>query len=72
MNIMWFSSGVSSFIAGFLAKDEIDEFIYTHIEDQHPDTLRFLHDCEKILNRKITIITSNYYRNVEDVCRLIS
>lgn len=70
MNCMWFSTGVSSFIAAFLAKNEIDEFIYTHINDQHSDSLRFLAESEVILGQKITVMQSEYYRSVEDVCRM--
>lgn len=66
MKICWFSCGVSSFIACYLAKD-IDKIIYTHIEDQHPDSLRFLHDCEQILGREIEIIQSDKYKSVDDV-----
>lgn len=49
MKICWFSTGISSFIACYLAKD-IDEIIYTHVPNQHPDSLRFLRDAEKILD----------------------
>ena len=49
-----------------MAKD-IDEIIYTHIPNQHPDSLRFLHDCEELLGRKITIIQSDKYKDVDDV-----
>lgn len=49
-----------------MAKD-IDEIIYTHVPNQHPDSLRFLHDCEKILDRKITILQSDMYKDVDDV-----
>lgn len=66
MKVCWFSCGISSFVACYLSKD-IDDIIYTHIEDQHPDSLRFLYDCEKILNRKITILQSDKYKNVDDV-----
>lgn len=66
MKICWFSCGVSSFIACYLAKD-IDKIIYTHIEDQHPDSLRFSHDCEQILGREIEIIQSDKYKSVDDV-----
>ena len=59
MKVAWFSAGVSSFVASYLTKD-IDEIIYTHIDDQHIDTLRFLHDAETILNKKIKIIQSHY------------
>lgn len=65
MKVVWFSSGISSFIAAYLAKD-VDEIIYTHIDDQHPDSLRFIKDAEKILDRKI-LITQSPYKNVSNV-----
>lgn len=43
MKVCWFSTGISSFVACYLAKD-VDEIIYTHVSNQHPDSLRFLHD----------------------------
>lgn len=57
--ICWFSGGVSSFIAAYLRKDTIDEIFYIDIPDQHPDTLRFLKDCEKALGKKIEILKSD-------------
>lgn len=65
MKVCWFSTGISSFVACYLAKD-VDEIIYTHIPNQHPDSLRFLHDCEKILGRKITVLQSDRYKDVDD------
>lgn len=47
--------------------EDIDEIIYTHVANQHPDSLRFLHDCERILGRKITILQSDRFRDVDDV-----
>lgn len=66
MKVCWFSTGISSFVACYLAKD-VDEIIYTHVANQHPDSLRFLHDCEKLLGRKITVLQSDEYRDVDDV-----
>lgn len=66
MKICWFSSGISSFMACYLTKD-IDRIIYIHINDQHPDSLRFLHDCERLLEREIEVITSSRYTGVDDV-----
>lgn len=66
MKICWFSTGVSSFVAAYLTKD-VDEIIYTHVSNQHPDSLRFLHDCEKLLGRDITILQSDRYESVDDV-----
>lgn len=66
MKVCWFSTGISSFVACYLAKD-IDKIIYTHVPDQHPDSLRFLHDCERLLGREIEIIQSGLYNGVDDV-----
>ena len=66
MKVCWFSTGISSFVACYLAKD-VDEIIYTRVANQHPDSYRFLHDCEKLLGRKITIIQSEEYKDVDDV-----
>ena len=46
VKVCWFSTGISSFVACYLSKD-IDEIIYTHVPNQYPDSLRFLHDCER-------------------------
>lgn len=56
--ISWFSAGVSSAVATKLAIDEIDRIIYTHIEDQHPDTLRFVADCERWFGKPVEILQS--------------
>lgn len=53
-------------MACYLAKD-IDEIIYTHVANQHPDSLRFLHDCERLLGRGIKILQSELYESVDDV-----
>jgi hypothetical protein len=34
--------------------------MYIHIDDQHEDTMRFLRDCEKALDKKIEILQSPY------------
>lgn len=53
-------------MACYLARD-IDKIIYTHVKDQHPDSLRFLYDCEKLLGRRIEKIQSDKYKDVNDV-----
>lgn len=58
--VCWISAGVSSFIAGYLMRNEIDKFIYIDIDDQEPDTIRFINDCEKVLGKKIEILKSEY------------
>lgn len=69
LKVCWISAGVSSFIAGWLVRDTVDEFIYIDIADQHPDSLRFIKDCEKELGKPIQIIRSSQYSCVGDVCR---
>ncbi|XCH79027.1 MAG: phosphoadenosine phosphosulfate reductase family protein [Candidatus Dehalobacter alkaniphilus] len=66
MKVCWFSAGVSSFIAAYLVRDTLDKIIYCHIDNQHPDTLRFVKDCEKALGIPIEIIQSKY-KSVENV-----
>ena len=53
-------------MACYLTQD-IDRIIYTHIPDQHPDSIRFLHDCEILLGREIEILQSEQYEGVDDV-----
>ena len=67
MKCCWISAGVSSFIAGYLAKD-VDKYIYIDIDNQHPDSMRFIKDCEKALGRKIEILKSPYC-TVENVVK---
>lgn len=68
--VSWFSAGVSSAIATKIALQTHPnlEIIYTHIEDQHPDTLRFITDCEKWFNKKIEINQSPL-KSVNNACR---
>lgn len=56
--VAWFSAGVSSAVAIRLAINEIDEILYTHINDQHPDTMRFVRDCEAWFGKQVTILQS--------------
>lgn len=55
-------------MAGYLAQP-IDKWIYIDIEDQHPDSIRFIHDIEKALNIEIEIVRSSEYSSVEDCVR---
>lgn len=66
MKVAWFSAGVSSFVAAYLSKP--DKIIYIDIDDQHPDSMRFVLDCEALLNTPIEIIKSPY-GSVENACR---
>lgn len=69
LKVCWMSAGVSSFIAGYLARETVDEFIYIDIADQHPDSLRFIKDCEKALGKPIKILRSSEYDSVEKAIR---
>lgn len=68
MKVAWFSCGVSSAMACWLCRDEIEEVHYQHIDDQHPDSLRFLHDVEALIGKDIQIHRSQY-GSVDAVCR---
>ncbi len=56
--VSWFSTGVSSAVATKLVADELDQIIYVHIDDQHPDSLRFVKECEAWIGKPITILQS--------------
>lgn len=58
--VAWFSAGVSSFVACYLERKNIDEIFYIDIDDQHPDSMRFVKDCEKALGKEIKILKSPY------------
>ncbi len=68
MRVCWLSAGVSSFVAAHLTRKTLDRIIYTEIDDQHPDSDRFLHDCENQIGLKLQRIKSPY-GNVDNVCR---
>jgi hypothetical protein len=68
MRVCWFSAGASSFAAAYLVKDTLDRIVYTAIDDQHPDSDRFIHDCELALNMKHERLQSPY-KSVENVIR---
>lgn len=65
MRVAWFSSGCSSFVAAYYGKP--DRIVYIDVANQHPDSMRFLRDAEKVLGREIEIIKSTEYASVDDV-----
>jgi 3'-phosphoadenosine 5'-phosphosulfate sulfotransferase (PAPS reductase)/FAD synthetase len=65
--IAWFSAGASSAVAIKLFINEIDEIFYTHIDDQHEDTMRFVKDCELWFGKTVNILQAPY-KNVETAC----
>lgn len=56
-------------MAGYLAGD-VDEWIYIDIADQHPDSMRFIKDCEKAIGKEIKVLKSSEYNSVEDCVRV--
>lgn len=70
LTVSWFSAGVSSAVATWLARDVIDKIIYIHIDDQHEDTMRFVKDCEKWFGKPIEILQSPF-KSVANVCASI-
>jgi len=58
--IAWFSAGVSSAVAVKLMISHIDRIFYIHIDDQHPDTIRFIADCGRWFEKEINVMQSPY------------
>lgn len=69
VKVVWISAGVSSFIAGWLVRDTVDKWIYIDVKDQHPDSMRFIKDCEKVVGVEFEILKLEQYEDVADVCR---
>ena len=67
----FFSAGVSSAVATKLVIDQIDQIAYTHIDDQHSDTMRFVKDCEKWFGKPVDVYQSPL-RSVDNACRSAS
>lgn len=62
MKIAWFSCGCTSAVACKLALQKYDnvEIYYIETGSHHPDSLRFLKDCEKWYGKEIKILQSPY------------
>jgi hypothetical protein len=56
--VAWMSAGVSSAVATKLVLGIVERIVYIDIEDQHPDSLRFVRDCEAWYGRSVEIIQS--------------
>lgn len=46
--------------------------MYIDVTDQHPDSMRFIKDCEKLIGKEIEVIKSTEYHDVADVCRKLN
>ena len=68
LTVSFFSAGVSSAVATKIAINEIDRIVYSHIDDQHADTMRFVKDCERWFGKPIEIWQHPTYKNVETCC----
>jgi hypothetical protein len=68
ITVSYFSAGVSSAVATKLMIDQIDRIFYTHIDDQHPDTMRFVKDCEAWFGKPVEIWQSTLFKTVDEVC----
>lgn len=67
ITVSWFSAGVSSAVATWLETERVQRIIYTHIDDQHEDTGRFIKDCEAWWGRPVEIIQDEL-KTVEAAC----
>ncbi len=67
--ICWFSCGATSAVATWLTlkKNPDASIIYCDTGSEHEDNHRFLLDCEKWFGKKIQIIRSGEYNDVDDV-----
>lgn len=54
MRVAWISAGVSSFLAAHYGKP--DRIVYIDVANQHPDSFRFLMDCQKHLDKPIEVL----------------
>lgn len=62
--VAWLSGGVSSFVCAYVGRP--DRVIYIHVADQHPDTLRFIANCETALGMPVETIGDMDYRQSVD------
>lgn len=67
--IAWFSCGVTSAIATKLALRQWNNvrIIYIETGQEHPDSMRFLHDCEQWFSHPIEIYRNDKYTSVFNV-----
>lgn len=67
--VSWFSCGAASAVATKLAlesnwRERADEFVIAYcdvLKREHPDNIRFLHDCEKWFGQEIIIVGNDEY-----------
>ena len=62
--ISWFSCGAASAVATKLALSESTtpvEIVYCHVQEEHPDNMRFKQDCEQWFGQEIKVIRNEKY-----------
>lgn len=65
-----FSCGAASAVATKIALDKYGDAVEIYNTDpgsEHPDNARFMADCERWFGRKIHVLRSDRYRDVDDV-----
>lgn len=63
--LSWFSCGAASAVATALEPDAIP--VYCETGSEHPDNERFLGDCERWFDRKVTRLKSDEYADTWDL-----
>ena len=68
-HIVWFSCGAASAVTAMIVVKQIPDchLIYCDTRSEDEDNHRFLQDIEKWVNKKIEIISSEKYKDVNDV-----
>lgn len=68
--VAWFSCGAASAVATKLAIHKYGDrcqVAYMDTGSEHPDSYRFLQDCEQWFGRKIEVLKSDKYKDIWDV-----
>jgi len=70
--VCWFSAGVTSTVATKLTLDKYKgglpvDIVYTDTGSEHPDTERYIQDCEKFFGQNVIVLKSNKYSDIWDV-----
>ena len=50
----------------------MDKWIYIDVKDQHPDSMRFVGDCEKLIGKNIEVLRSDKYEDVAGKTKMIN
>ena len=67
--VSWFSCGITSAVATKIAIDKYPDTLvcYCDTGSEHNDNKRFIAECELLFDKKITILSSDKYKNIWDV-----